>query len=530
MRLKASIVLVLLYLLTIFTRIQWAAAQTAAPPSGLVSWWQAEGNANDVISGNNGTLVNGATFAEGIVGQAFSFNGVNQFVQVPNAPNLNFGATDSMTVALWTFRTANSFPMHFIGKRAGCGGGTFNWQIAMDTTGFGFGDTGGGSAGLPLSRLPALNTWAHLAGTYDGTTRTFKLYINGQLASTGQGSLGPITSAPLIIGGSGTCAPFAGRLDEVQIYNRALTATEIQSIFDASSTGLLAYVANENSNDVSVINTKTNTVQASIPVGELPVCIASLPGQSRAYVANWGSANISVIDTTTNSVTNSIPVGDHPIGIAVSADGSTAYVANFVSQTVSVINTANNTVTATIPIDGQPSALALSPNGSALYVTNFTTSSLNVISTSTNTNTGTIEGVGSEPVALAVSPNGATVYVADLFSGFVTVVDTASGAVTADIRVGSSPSDIAVTPNGSSVYVSNQDSSTVSVIQTSTNTVVATIPVGNGPIGIAITSDGSNVYVANSTSNTMSTISVSTNTVSATVPVDSQPYGILIPQ
>jgi YVTN family beta-propeller protein len=526
MKRKASIALVLLCLLAIFTPIPWAAAQTAAPPSGLVSWWQAEGNANDVISGNNGTLVNGATFAEGIVGRAFSFNGVNQFVQVPDAPNLNFGAADSMTVSFWAYRTANSLPMHFIGKRLGCDGAPFNWQFAMDTPGFSFGRAGG-SAGVPLSRLPALNTWAHFAGTYDGTTGTFNLYINGQLAGTGQGSLGPITSAPLIIGGSGTCAPFAGRIDEVQIYNRALTATEIQSIFDASNTGLPVYIANENSNNVSVVNNKTNTVQALIPVGELPVSIALVRGQSQVYVANWGSASISVIDTKTNSVTNSIPVGDHPIGIAVSADGSTAYVANFVSQTVSVISTANNTVTATIPINGQPSALALSPNGSALYVTNFTTNMLNVISTSTNTVTGTIKGVGAEPVALAVSPNGATVYVADLFSGFVTVVDTASGVVTANIRVGSSPSDIVITPNGSSVYVSNQDSSTVSVIQTSTNTVVATIPVSDGPIGVAVSSDGSNVYVANSISNIISTISVSTNTVSATVPVDSHPYGIV---
>jgi hypothetical protein len=71
----------------------WAAlvllgAQAAFPctpvPSGLVSWWRAEGDAADMAGLNNGTLLNGTTFAQGYVGQAFSFNGVDSSVRFPD--------------------------------------------------------------------------------------------------------------------------------------------------------------------------------------------------------------------------------------------------------------------------------------------------------------------------------------------------------------------------------------------------------------------------------------------------------------
>src|ERR1041385_5294121 len=65
-----------------------ARADCLPPPNGLVSWWPGDGNANDIVSGNNGALQNGATFTAG-VGQAFLLSKGDAFVQVPNAPGLN---------------------------------------------------------------------------------------------------------------------------------------------------------------------------------------------------------------------------------------------------------------------------------------------------------------------------------------------------------------------------------------------------------------------------------------------------------
>jgi hypothetical protein len=59
------------------------------PPAGLVAWWRGEGEATDTVGTNHGTLINGATFASGEVGQAFSLDGIDDYIEVPNAPALN---------------------------------------------------------------------------------------------------------------------------------------------------------------------------------------------------------------------------------------------------------------------------------------------------------------------------------------------------------------------------------------------------------------------------------------------------------
>ncbi len=107
-----------------------------------------------------------------------------------------------------------------------------------------------------------------------------------------------------------------------------------------------AYVANR-SNTVSVIDTATNTVVATIPVGQGPWEVAITPDGTRAYVTNAFSNTVSVIDTATNTVVATIPVG--ALGVAITPDGTRAYVTNG-SSAVSVIDTATNTVVATIPV------------------------------------------------------------------------------------------------------------------------------------------------------------------------------------
>jgi hypothetical protein len=215
-----------------------ASAQTCVPPpAGLVSWWPGGGNATDIVDSNDGTLQGDATFAPGMVGQAFSFDGIDDIVSVPNSPNLNFSSTSPMTVDLWAFRTGTSEVMHFVGKRIDCGDNSgINYQMGFNTEsgeGLGFGAGFGNEVATGID-LP-LNTWTHLAGTFDGTT--YRFFIDGQLVAAAAGTLGPTNVAPLLIGGSGTCATFEGLIDEVEIFNRALSTSEIQAIFNAGSAG-----------------------------------------------------------------------------------------------------------------------------------------------------------------------------------------------------------------------------------------------------------------------------------------------------
>lgn len=84
-----------------------SSVQTCVPaPSGMVSWWPGDGNAGDIAGGNHGTLVNGATFAPGMVGQAFSFDGTDDAVEVSDAPNLNL--IEQITIDAWVYPTETS--------------------------------------------------------------------------------------------------------------------------------------------------------------------------------------------------------------------------------------------------------------------------------------------------------------------------------------------------------------------------------------------------------------------------------------
>ncbi|MGR3935553.1 IPT/TIG domain-containing protein [Streptomyces sp. BRA346] len=267
-----------------------------------------------------------------------------------------------------------------------------------------------------------------------------------------------------------------------------------------------AYVTNEGSSDVSVIDTATNTLIATVPVVYFPRGVAVAPN-GRAYVANFGANVVSVIDTTSNTVITTIPVGLSPFQVAVAPNGH-VYVTNRDSGTVSVIDTTTNTVITTIPVGTYMRGIAVAPNGRA-YVANQLTNDVSVIDTATNTVFGSPIPVGNSPAGVAVAPNGRA-YVANRGSGTVSVIDTTTNTVITTIPVGGDPREVAFTPNGHA-FVTNDVLNIVSVIDTATNTVITTIPVGNGPVGVAVAPNGS-VYVVNSLENNVGVLAPPTLT------------------
>ena len=141
----------------------------------------------------------------------------------------------------------------------------------------------------------------------------------------------------------------------------------------------LLVVANNLDDSVSILNVANdaNVKVAEIEVGDEPRTVAITADKRFAYVTNQGSATVSVIDLTSNQKAQDISVGVEPYGIALTPDGTRAYVANSASNTVSVIDTASNSVAATIAIPGvQPRGLAITNNNGGqgqqfVYVTQF---------------------------------------------------------------------------------------------------------------------------------------------------------------
>jgi YVTN family beta-propeller protein len=162
--------------------------------------------------------------------------------------------------------------------------------------------------------------------------------------------------------------------------------------------GTKVYVTNWDSNSVSVIDTVTNKVIATEPVGKGPNGVAVTPDGSKVYVANSGeysSGYVSVIDTATDNITANVPVGREPIGVAITPDGSKVYVTNFYSNNVFVIDTSNDNVTATVPVGNSPFGVAVTPYGTAVYVANEGSGSVSVIDTSNDNVTATVPVEGS---------------------------------------------------------------------------------------------------------------------------------------
>src|SRR3989454_3308353 len=214
------------------------------PPQGMIGWWPGDANADDIINGNHGTLQNGATFAAGKVGKAFSLDGIDDYVSIPDNDLWTFG-TNNFTTDLWvnfnSVKTSCTLPGGeiFVGQDTGAGparkwffglGCGFLYFHINSRFGFAF------LAPAPFS--PNLHQWYHLALTKSGNTYT--IFVDGQPVSSQTIDRAlpiPNVNAPLTIGWAEGTGFVNGLIDEVEIYDRALSQSEIQDIFNAGIVG-----------------------------------------------------------------------------------------------------------------------------------------------------------------------------------------------------------------------------------------------------------------------------------------------------
>lgn len=207
-----------------------------------MSWWTGDGNSDDVVAGYHGIRVGGTSFALGRVGQAFSFDGIDDYIEIAHNPNLDL--PQEVTMEMWIyphswggvwrgiFAKRMGEPKANYGINAHEGIGSFNLY---------FGD-GRSWKFLSVGEFPQVNQWTHLTGTLkqsDANEVEAKLFFNGELVgfSTIQGSLSnSVLAAPVTIGRDGDIADsFHGLIDELRLYDRALSESEIKAIFQATS-------------------------------------------------------------------------------------------------------------------------------------------------------------------------------------------------------------------------------------------------------------------------------------------------------
>ncbi|TGE35375.1 YncE family protein [Desulfosporosinus fructosivorans] len=144
------------------------------------------------------------------------------------------------------------------------------------------------------------------------------------------------------------------------------------------------YVLNSSSNNISVIDGKTNTFLGNVIVGSGPFGIGVNSITNRIYVANFGSSDVSVIDGNANTVMTIITVGINPVGVGVNPTTNRIYVTNWGSHSVSVIDGYTHVVIATISVGTSPEGVNVNPITNQIYITNHGSSNVTVINGDTN--------------------------------------------------------------------------------------------------------------------------------------------------
>jgi hypothetical protein len=214
------------------------------PPSGLLGWWPGNGDATDIAGPNNG-LFTGALFGPGKVGQAFELAGTDN-VRIPASPILDVGSGPGFTIEAWInpgtlsggrpifeWAVPNAYGVHFWINAASAGDLYAN---IADTS-------GNNHTIMTPGGTVAANQFQHVAVTYDRTSGVAQLLVNGVvLQQSILGSFTPQTSSDAYIGYRPSTSPngpinFTGFIDEVSLYNHALSTGEVQAIYQAGSAG-----------------------------------------------------------------------------------------------------------------------------------------------------------------------------------------------------------------------------------------------------------------------------------------------------
>jgi len=244
--------------------------------------------------------------------------------------------------------------------------------------------------------------------------------------------------------------------------------------------------------------------------------MALTPDGSKLYVVS-GSTNISVVDTETNTVVATIPlvIVKSPSAIAITPDGRYIYLIfrriSGNTHRIDVLDTSTNSIITTVPINDISvwalNDLAITPDGSEIYVSTISPDKLIVISAATNTVVDLISLVGAGyPVGVAITPDGKRAYAANRENGTVSIIDIVTRTMMATIPVSNfapsySSTFIAITPDGNKAYITYRKSGSIAVIDTnpaspSFNQEIGTISTTSTDLGsITIASDGKMVFV-----------------------------------
>ena len=253
--------------------------------NGLMAYYPFCGNANDLSGNGNNGVVNGATLTKdrfGLSNSAYSFNGVSNFIRVPNSTSISI--QNSFTISTWIYMQGGGCNPRVLEVNSvlnSCGGYTLavngNSNISRTIHAASFGSCSNALGFNPTQAITSL-TWHHLAFTVDANTGVGNFYLDGQLIQTKTGYVAQPFSYngnALTIGNinASRCDWWGGMIDDVMLYNRALTSNEIQSLYTSQNS--VTWSTGATSNSITVTPTQTTKYYVTVSDG-ITTCTDSI--------------------------------------------------------------------------------------------------------------------------------------------------------------------------------------------------------------------------------------------------------------
>ena len=456
--------------------------------SNLVGWWKFDDGSGTTAADSSGngltaTLVNGVSWVTGKLGDAVSANGVNQYVSIPA---INLSATNAVTWAAWVNRTYSTGGGHTLFENST----NFN----SSTTGFGFFPDDGqdcptsapmmtgvhGNVGYTINcyAQPTSGVWHHIAVVYDKSqpgTSVISLYIDGVLKTPGQNldtarNTNDFGDNPLyLFSRGGTQEYTAGEVDDLRVYNVALSASQIQQIYQAGSASLVSIAVTPANPSIAKGTTQQFTATGTY---------SDSSSQNLTSSVTWSSSSTATATITSGGLATGAGTGSTTIqATSGSISGSTGL-----------------TVTAPVLV-----SIAVTPANPSVTVgtTQQFIATGSYSDSSTQNLTGSVTWSSSDTAAATITSAGLATGVA---TGNTTIQAT-SGSIngSTSLTVTSVLLSIAVTPANASIAKGTtqqftatgtySDSSTLnltsSVTWSSSNTAAATITSGGVATGVA---------------------------------------------
>ncbi len=290
-----------------------------------------------------------------------------------------------------------------------------------------------------------------------------------------------------------------------------------------------AFVTNERSNSLSVLDTDTLELIQTLPIGKRPRGIGLAPDGSELYIALSEENRIVVLDPDTLQVLRSFPAGSDPEAFAVHPNGH-IYISNEDDARATVYDPRDGRQVADIPVGLEPEGVFISPDGKRVVVTSESTNMLHVIRVPEHDIIKNVL-VGARPRAGTFNRAGTVLYASSEVAGEISRIDAVSFRILRSTRLDedrAKPKDVLLDKQEQRLYVAGGRANAVFVLDPESLELRKRIPVGKRTWGLAMSADGSRLFTTDGVSGTVSVIDTTTDSVIKTIAVGKFPWGIVI--